>query len=351
MSAMSEATGRSAPLPEGGEYLPWTQRLLRAFPVPPVWMGLGLVLGHFVVFALYFALAGGPDISVGSLELWREFAGPTLVMALLIGYAPAAAAYSYRAQLELLRALRPVLGPADADPKLLAARVTRHDARLLRTVGWIAVAASLAVIGSEADVASRGHGRAGLGWSLYQNALAFWLSVRVVVHDLQVSARFSRLGQRVHVDLLNLRPLAPFARRGLHGALVCIVALSIFSLIFLLGHAAPVAPGFQALMLAVAAVALVLPVRGVHREIVRAKTRDLERLTAEIAKERHGLLEAGDASPRLVSLLALKTHLEAVREWPFDLPTVARFALYVAIGLGSWLGAAIVERVLDVLLG
>ena len=36
-----------------------------------------------------------------------------------------------------------------------------------------------------------------------------------------------------------------------------------------------------------------------------------------------------------------------MREWPFDLPTLARFALYVGIGLSSWLGAALVERFLD----
>jgi hypothetical protein len=35
-----------------------------------------------------------------------------------------------------------------------------------------------------------------------------------------------------------------------------------------------------------------------------------------------------------------------VREWPFDAPTLARFLLYVAIPLGSWIGGAPVERLL-----
>jgi hypothetical protein len=32
--------------------------------------------------------------------------------------------------------------------------------------------------------------------------------------------------------------------------------------------------------------------------------------------------------------------------WPLDVPSFARFAVYVAIGLGSWLGSALVERML-----
>jgi hypothetical protein len=40
-----------------------------------------------------------------------------------------------------------------------------------------------------------------------------------------------------------------------------------------------------------------------------------------------------------------------VREWPFDAPSLARFSFYLLIGLGSWLGAAAVERLLDAALG
>ena len=54
---------------------------------------------------------------------------------------------------------------------------------------------------------------------------------------------------------------------------------------------------------------------------------------------------------RLATLLALKQHVAATREWPFDLGTLGRFLLYAAIGVGSWLGAAAVERLLDLFLG
>ncbi len=53
---------------------------------------------------------------------------------------------------------------------------------------------------------------------------------------------------------------------------------------------------------------------------------------------------------RLGKMRLLDARLESVREWPFDAPSLVRFALYVALGLGSWLGAAAVERLLDFIL-
>jgi hypothetical protein len=38
--------------------------------------------------------------------------------------------------------------------------------------------------------------------------------------------------------------------------------------------------------------------------------------------------------------------IASVPEWPFDTPTIARFGLYLLIPLGSWLGGALVERLL-----
>jgi hypothetical protein len=36
--------------------------------------------------------------------------------------------------------------------------------------------------------------------------------------------------------------------------------------------------------------------------------------------------------------------------WRFDTPTGVRFALFLLIPLGSWLGGAVVERVVDLVL-
>jgi hypothetical protein len=70
---------------------------------------------------------------------------------------------------------------------------------------------------------------------------------------------------------------------------------------------------------------------------------------------RQGLLEsaAGGATPpgHVADIVAYEARVASVPSWPFDLSTLVRFALYVALGLGSWLGAAVVERFVDAVVG
>jgi hypothetical protein len=67
-----------------------------------------------------------------------------------------------------------------------------------------------------------------------------------------------------------------------------------------------------------------------------------------------GLLEpdATTAPGHLADLVAYEARVASISTWPFDLSTLVRFAaLYVALGLGSWLGAAVVERFVDAVVG
>ena len=59
---------------------------------------------------------------------------------------------------------------------------------------------------------------------------------------------------------------------------------------------------------------------------------------------------AAAGAPELPALLAWEARIEAVREWPFDTLTLVRFSLFVLIPLASWLGGAVVERLLDLAL-
>ncbi len=64
-----------------------------------------------------------------------------------------------------------------------------------------------------------------------------------------------------------------------------------------------------------------------------------------IRSDRDAALERG-AESRLAHPVAYEQRIEAVSTWPFDVATWLRFALYVSVGLGSWLCAAVVERAL-----
>ena len=58
-----------------------------------------------------------------------------------------------------------------------------------------------------------------------------------------------------------------------------------------------------------------------------------------------------DSLGELANLLTLRSHLEEVREWPFDTSVIVRFAVYLVTPLGSWAGAALVERLVNAFLG
>jgi hypothetical protein len=70
---------------------------------------------------------------------------------------------------------------------------------------------------------------------------------------------------------------------------------------------------------------------------------------AALRGARERLFDAPDATAggRLADLLAYETRVAGAGEWPIAASTVARFALYVALGLGSWIGAGLVQHGID----
>jgi hypothetical protein len=71
--------------------------------------------------------------------------------------------------------------------------------------------------------------------------------------------------------------------------------------------------------------------------------------------ERTASLEprSADALPedaRLGNLIQYQEFVKSIREWPFDVSIVTRSVLLILLGAGSWLGGAVVERLLGLAL-
>jgi len=150
------------------------------------------------------------------------------------------------------------------------------------------------------------------------------------------------------IDLLDLRSVYAQGRIGLRLALVWIAGGTISSLfIFDPQLVTPILPLLLS-GIAVAVAALLMPARRLHRNIREAKYRELDQLQSELHRVRDDV-SAGRATEggRLADLLAYRSYLEEIREWPFDNPTMMRFLLYLMIPIGSWLGGALVERVVS----
>jgi hypothetical protein len=104
-----------------------------------------------------------------------------------------------------------------------------------------------------------------------------------------------------------------------------------------------------------ATAAFVVPHNGVRNNVKAEKHIELNRLREGIRVERETVTgeatAAQSASPRLANLIAYYQLVEQVPEWPINAANVLRFVVYLLIGLSSWLGSAVVERLLDRSLG
>jgi hypothetical protein len=88
----------------------------------------------------------------------------------------------------------------------------------------------------------------------------------------------------------------------------------------------------------------------VHERLREAKRGELRWVRDEIAQARVALGRPGASGAdvaALPALLAWEARVERMREWPLDATTWRRFGLFLAVPLASWLGAALVERLVD----
>ena len=332
--------------------LPWELRAGLALPLPSAVLGVLLASALFGVQVLLHGIWGYPVWDFDEPGAYANgLAHAALVGAILVAYTIASSAYF---SVVAARDLRGLVSDA------FIARVGPRGVRVLGT-------------GPRALRGSRLAGAAGFGlglvlifgppamgdpdplhrsfrdtaWVAAVLLVFFWLFARTVylgVHRTRELARLAR--EELEVDLFDLRPLDAFGRVSLRLSLLFSIG---GSLLVLLELADPIDRTLPLIVIVIggtvafALAVLVIPVRGVRRRIRAAKRAELDRLTDAL----RALREAPGAEPgRIADLVALRSYVEGVREWPFDAPTLRRFGLYLLIPLGSWLGGAFVERLL-----
>jgi hypothetical protein len=337
-------------------YRPWLQRAIDASGLPLAVAGVAIatlqLAGFFGWMGLGWALGFGHP---SDAWFWQKMVGPNVIMAALIGWAPAAMAWSHRRAAAELAALAPELRAGPFDPLERLATLPRWP---LALVGAAFAALIVPIVRFDpsmhaAFVETHGFGRA---WMLFVNAEVGWLLVRALLEELRVSQVFYDAGARVaELDLFDLTPLEPFARRAVEAVLLGAVSAGLLTLIFAgEGWASSTLPVLLVGMLLPSLAAFVLPLLGVHRRIRAEKRAELARIHARARADRDALLAgtapAAEAAARLPALLALRAQVADVREWPLDLPSVVRLAAFLALGLASWVGAALVDAGIEGLL-
>lgn len=324
----------------------------------PAWLGLSIAIAYLLLRCafdgLFLVSWGFPD---GFQPLWRsDIWWPELVNAAQLGYLPAVLVIARRGINNDLRQLKPWLPRGDAEItniKAMATRPARLAGRAFILSGVVGGFAVVYVDPSFSQYSEHSLTNPVFLWPLLRTPLLTWLICMLIVADLQATRSYFHMGRNlIKIELLDLQGLTAFARRGLRSALIWVVFSMILSL-FWVGDDTASSQNFALLiiLLGMAIGAFVAPLLGVHNNIVAVKRAELAHLLEEIREEASSALpEEEHPNPRLANLIAYYQLIDKAREWPIDAINLLRFFMYLLIGLGSWLGGALVERLLDLTL-
>lgn len=333
---------------------PWLVDLSDRRGIHPAWLGAAATLLVFASSQILGHAFGWLDfLPLVDARFWQEPHGWfELTQAAAIGFALAATPYAFSGARRDVAALQPLL---DASAGELDAQVDDWSRFRRPTLVALDLLALLVALRINLDSTNWPDGRPVftdpfLLWTTLRTVLVVWAVGRLMLAQAVIARHLRVLGLSLaRVDLLDLTALSPFGRNGLRSVLLWMLLSALFAFQFLadFGHDV-VIRALLATALA-APVSFLVPVSGARIRVAAAKQAELAQVRRAIRARRAGEPDetAGpQAGWSLPDLLAWEARVERVPHWPFDAPTLARLALYVAVGLGSWVGAALVERAL-----
>jgi len=328
---------------------PWRIRIFNRVPLNLLALGISAALAFFVFFEILeitfptMTMSGdhwtwGEGFSLGLLT--------DIVLSMMFGYTVAVPYYINQEAVRDFLNLQPALNCDDNEYDNWLARV-QNTARVS-----LYVAAALATTVGYLNFIDQGRW---MGGEQMKTFLSFFAFSRTLASMFISSFLFAVVAHRfADIELLNLKRVMQFSQNALRGVLVLMLFIAILSLLAISmpflnfdneAFVILAVPGFTA------AAIFLIPLYPLHRRIRTEKQRELERIRADIHRENVARIAGDEDWSTLAGLIVYKQEVERVSTWAFNTPTVLRFALYVTLGIGSWLGAAFVERWLGTVLG
>ena len=229
--------------------------------------------------------------------------------------------------------------------------------------GWVAFGLSCSsrlligfAIDRDAGVYFRsGYWSVGNAWSWSLGLFAAWCLGRSVVATLGVSREFSAVAAALpNVDLLDRAWLAPFTSQALFSSLLWLLVPALWAVNLVDAPFLLVVPVISLVCVGVGTAALLLPTRGVRRRLADAKELELAAVHAALRGDEgalaRSLLVRRRERPSAADLIAWARYVNGSSTSPFTQATRLRFVLYLALPLGSWLGGALVDWLVERLL-
>ena len=156
----------------------------------------------------------------------------------------------------------------------------------------------------------------------------------------------------VPIDLLHTQHLMAFGRMAVTAVLVVIGVQASFSIMFFGGVDSPSAWGPGLALTSGALIYLLFaPVTPLRNRLQNAKAEALVALNEKL-RNNHSIdaLDTPAATTELGHLLTVRDELRRVPEWPFDMDLLARLGIYLIIVPLTWVGAALIENLVDLVL-
>ena len=342
---------------------PWLIRVFDRVPLPLPAMGILIALAHFLFLAV-LALALNPPLGEELLYRgWQRFS-PTLPLymtkSLMVGFLAAAGYYGLRGAVRDFKNLRPALSCDDIEFDYWLNRL-RHVPRVpLHVASALAIVIPFNAVQSDSNwlflEQTPPLGSALMSFSQIDAILITFFLFRILTLEFISALTFAQVARRfARIELLDLERVAPFSQRALRAVLVLVLYMAILSLQAVFEFTPGEEIRLVVMMSFVAVAVFVIPLIPLQRRIHAAKQSELARIRTAIRVKNEAKIagDAGWAPPdaSLTNLIVYEQRIEQVNTWAFNAPTALRFALFVSLGIGSWLGAAFVERWLSTLLG
>ena len=338
----------------------WSDWIFERVPLPPALLGAllsAVLIGLLVLLAA--ALGAFDRLAAEGIAWWQDRDGRVSVLvSLLAGAIPAALRYHELGTRRNLEALASANLWPGAPPAALRSATAGSPRAALWTglSGYVLIPIVAFSVDRDVDrYLQSSHWDLGVTWTW---VVGFFVTFTggILIYRVMVDARkFAQLARSLPaVDLIDREALLPFARQGLRSAVpgvlfMTFLALNLGDTGFLLATAL-----IGTIVLIQNVAVLTIPMRGVHERLRAAKRDELARVNAAIRGEA-GALRGSPLGQRerlsLADLLAWRAFVEAVPEWPIDLPTLGRFAAYVVVPLLGWVGGALVQHALESALG
>jgi hypothetical protein len=330
--------------------------------VPPVPGGRWLcAVGIFVVLTGVFWACGvfGPDRTA---TLSGSY-GAALFFSVVLSYTVPILHYISIRTADAIDTLGPSLDAGEAQIRAWQHRVWHKSRAWFRWVLSIGIAGGLAhnllLFGSPSKLANEITSDAPAA-AIFGGTCLTWIVLTLSLAALLDNALvFRELARYTRINLLQPQHLRPFGTVAVVSTLAVIGIQAAFPIMFVDSglNATAYIPGLiptAAVMFLLAA----LPVWPIHGRLTEAKA-----LTLAAINQRIAAVESTDAPvpenamgedaetnktlAQLAPLLTYRQEIDQVSEWPFDVGVVTRLGLYLIIPPLTWVGAALIERLVD----